>query len=397
MRATIEEAVQDLKKGKVILVSDDENRENEGDLVALAEHATPEIINFMITHGRGLLCTPIDAALARSLGLAPMVEENTDNHETAFTISVDYKLVSTGISAFERSQTIQAMIAPNAGPSDFHHPGHVFPLIARHGGVLERNGHTEAAVDLAELAGASPAAVICEVLREDGHMARLPELERMAEQFDLKWVTIKDLIAYRRRHHVRRVIDADLPTEYGHFRIIGYKDLLNEKEHIALVKGRLNDHEPTLVRIHSECLTGDIFGSKRCDCGPQLLASLRLIEERGQGALIYLRQEGRGIGLLNKLRAYKLQEQGEDTVEANEKLGFPADMRDYGVAAEILNDLGISDIQLLTNNPLKIEGLKQNGITQISRIPLEIPANEQNRSYLITKQQKMGHLLHFPI
>lgn len=394
MLSTIEDALQDLRKGKLVLVSDDEERENEGDLLVLAEHATPEAINFMVTYGKGLLCTPMAPSVAESLGFMPMVERNTDNHETAFTVSVDHKTVKTGISAFERSQTIRAMLEKGAGPADFHHPGHVFPLIARQGGVLERAGHTEAAVDLARLAGSQPVAVICEVLREDGHMARRPELERMAEQFQMKRITIKDLIAYRRSHQVRRTTEVNLPTEYGQFRAIGYQGLLDGKEHIVLVKGVIGDHEPTLVRVHSECLTGDVFGSQRCDCGPQLHASLRMIEARGKGVLIYLRQEGRGIGLLNKLRAYKLQEQGEDTVEANEKLGFPADMRDYGAAAEILSDLGIDDVLLMTNNPLKIEDLKKHGITRIKRVPIEIPANEQNRPYLLTKQQKMGHLLH---
>ncbi|MCI1881627.1 MAG: bifunctional 3,4-dihydroxy-2-butanone-4-phosphate synthase/GTP cyclohydrolase II [Sporolactobacillus sp.] len=394
MQETIEEAVQDLKRGKLILICDDKDRENEGDLVVLAEHATPAAVNFMVTHGKGLLCVPVDTGLARKLGLAPMVANNTDNHETAFTVSIDHRSTTTGISAFERSQTIRAMVSETAGATDFHRPGHVFPLIARQGGVLERRGHTEAAVDLAKLAGAVPAAAICEVLDDDGHMARRPALEKIAERFRLKTITIDDLAAYRRQAQVRRVTEVDLPTEYGRFHAVGYRGILDGKEHIALIRGRLGGNEPTLVRIHSECLTGDVFGSKRCDCGPQLHAALRRIAEQGRGVLIYLRQEGRGIGLLNKLRAYKLQEQGEDTVEANQALGFPADMRDYGAAAGILTDLGITNVQLLTNNPLKIKGLKQHGIARIERIPLEVPANAQNKSYLLTKKEKMGHLLH---
>ncbi|MFT8317024.1 MAG: bifunctional 3,4-dihydroxy-2-butanone-4-phosphate synthase/GTP cyclohydrolase II [Sporolactobacillus sp.] len=394
MFSSIDEAVQDLKNGKIVIVCDDENRENEGDLVALAEHAVPEVINFMVTNGKGLLCTPIDWSLAQSLDFVPMVEKNTDNHETAFTVSVDYRSVKTGISAFERAATIQAIVSDNARSSDFHHPGHVFPLIARKGGVIERNGHTEAAIDLAKLAGSKPAAVICEILREDGRMARLPELQTMAEKFNLKMITVKDLIIYRKKHQVRRITEADLPTLYGHFRAVGYKGTLDGEEHIAIIKGQVGGNEPTLVRVHSECLTGEVFGSQRCDCGPQLHAALRMIEQRGRGVVIYLRQEGRGIGLLNKLKAYKLQENGDDTVEANENLGFPADMRDYGSAAGILVDLGITNIQLMTNNPLKVEGLKQYGISQIQRVPLEIPANEMNRRYLITKEEKMGHFLH---
>lgn len=394
MQETIEEAVQDLKRGKLILICDDKDRENEGDLVVLAEHATPAAVNFMVTHGKGLLCVPVDTGLARKLGLAPMVANNTDNHETAFTVSIDHRSTTTGISAFERSQTIRAMVSETARATDFHRPGHVFPLIARQGGVLERRGHTEAAVDLAKLAGAVPAAAICEVLDDDGHMARRPALEKIAERFRLKTITIDDLAAYRRQAQVRRVTEVDLPTEYGRFHAVGYRGILDGKEHIALIRGRLGGNEPTLVRIHSECLTGDVFGSKRCDCGPQLHAALRRIAEQGRGVLIYLRQEGRGIGLLNKLRAYKLQEQGEDTVEANQALGFPADMRDYGAAAGILTDLGITNVQLLTNNPLKIKGLKQHGIARIERIPLEVPANAQNKSYLLTKKEKMGHLLH---
>lgn len=394
MPASIEEALSDLKKGKIVIVCDDEGRENEGDLVALAEKVTPETINFMITHGRGLLCTPVCRSLAESLGFKPMVASNTDRHETAFTVSVDYKDTKTGISAFERAQTIRAIVSDDVTASDFNHPGHVFPLIAKDGGVLERGGHTEAAVDLAKLAGAKPAGVICEIIRDDGRMARFPELEKMAETFGIKIITVRDLVAYRRAHGVSRVVTADLPTDYGHFKAIGYTGPFDEKETIAIVKGDVGGGNPTLVRLHSECLTGDVFGSKRCDCGPQLHASLQMIERRGAGVVIYLRQEGRGIGLINKLKAYKLQEAGEDTVEANEHLGFPADLRDYHTAAEILRDLGVTNVQLLTNNPLKISDLKEHGISQIERVPLEMPIGKENKKYMQTKVEKMGHLLH---
>ncbi|RYM05660.1 bifunctional 3,4-dihydroxy-2-butanone-4-phosphate synthase/GTP cyclohydrolase II [Sporolactobacillus sp. THM7-7] len=394
MLSSIEEAVRDLKKGKIVIVCDDEHRENEGDLVALAETITPETINFMITHGKGLLCTPVARSLADSLGFKPMTENNTDKHETAFTVSVDHKTTKTGISAFERAQTILAIASDGSKPSDFNRPGHVFPLIAKEGGVLERFGHTEASVDLARLAGAKPAAVICEIIRDDGHMARFPEIEQMAERFRLKVITVKDLIAYRKKNGVRRVVTADLPTAYGHFKAIGYSSPFEDKETVALVKGPIGGTKPTLVRLHSECLTGDVFGSKRCDCGPQLHTSLRMIEERGSGVVIYLRQEGRGIGLLNKLKAYKLQEEGDDTVEANTHLGFPADLRDYHTAASILLDLGIGHVQLLTNNPRKIADLKKYGIQKIERVPLEMPMEKENERYMQTKAEKMGHLLH---
>lgn len=392
---TIEEAVEDLKQGKVIIVVDDEDRENEGDLVALAEKVTPEVINFMIKEARGLVCTPIAEERAKELNLPQMVEKNTDNHETAFTVSVDHISATTGISAHERASTVKALIDPKTKANDFRKPGHVFPLVAKKGGVLRRAGHTEATVDLARLAGCYPAGVICEVINEDGTMARVNDLKQVSEQHNLKMITVAELIKYRQKEErlINREVEVTLPTEYGEFKMIAYTNALDDKEHIALVKGDISKDTPTLVRVHSECLTGDLFGSKRCDCGPQLHQALRQIEEAGEGALLYMRQEGRGIGLLNKLKAYELQENGFDTVEANLELGFAADLRDYGIGAQMLKDLGIGKIKLLTNNPRKIKGLEGYGLEVVERIPIIIEPNECNSTYLCTKKEKLGHLL----
>jgi 3,4-dihydroxy 2-butanone 4-phosphate synthase/GTP cyclohydrolase II len=394
---TIEEALKDLQEGKVIIVCDDEDRENEGDFVSLAEKATPAVINFMATHGRGLICVPVVEELAEKLDLAPMVNHNTDSHGTAFTVSIDHKSTTTGISAYERSATIIELLSPASKAGDFKRPGHIFPLVAKKGGVLRRAGHTEAAVDLAQMSGSYPAGVICEIMNEDGSMARVPQLREIADRFNLKMITIKDLIQYRNRKDklVQREVEIKLPTEFGDFRAIGYSNIVDGKEHVALVKGDIDPEAPTLVRVHSECLTGDVFGSNRCDCGPQLHAALAQIEKAGNGVLLYMRQEGRGIGLLNKMRAYKLQEQGFDTVEANEKLGFGADLRDYGIGAQILRDLGISKMNLLTNNPRKIAGLKGYDLEVVDRIALQMPTKEANENYLKTKHSKLGHMLHF--
>ncbi|MGG3453401.1 bifunctional 3,4-dihydroxy-2-butanone-4-phosphate synthase/GTP cyclohydrolase II [Paenibacillus rhizolycopersici] len=393
----VEEAIYELMRGKVIIVVDDEDRENEGDFVALAEKATPEVINFMITQGRGLVCLPITAERAEELDLQPMVAQNTDNHGTAFTVSIDHKDTTTGISAYERSLTVKAIMDPNAKAADFRRPGHMFPLIAKKGGVLRRAGHTEAAVDLARMCGAYPAGVICEVIKEDGTMARLPDLVEIAKTYDLKLISVKDLIHYRNEKEklVTREVEVRMPTDYGVFRAVAYTNDVDNKEHVALVKGEIDGDEPVLVRVHSECLTGDVFHSHRCDCGPQFEAALRQIEEAGRGVLLYMRQEGRGIGLINKLKAYKLQEQGFDTVDANLKLGFPADLRDYGIGAQILKDLGVRQIRLMTNNPRKIKGLEGYGLEVVERVPIQMKENADNTKYLHTKQAKLGHLLKF--
>jgi 3,4-dihydroxy 2-butanone 4-phosphate synthase/GTP cyclohydrolase II len=394
---TIEEALEEIRRGRMVIVTDDEDRENEGDLVMAAQFVTPEAVNFMAKEGRGLICLALTPQRCDQLGLKLMTAKNEAPLETAFTVSIEAaEGVTTGISAADRSQTIQVAIDPATSPRDIVVPGHVFPLKAKEGGVLERSGHTEASVDLARLAGLNPSGVICEVMNEDGTMARVDDLTRYAEKHDLKMVTIADLIAYRRENEklVERVVSTALPTSFGDFSAVGYRSLVDDKHHVAMVKGDVATGEPVLVRVHSECLTGDVFHSMRCDCGEQLAAAMAMIEEEGRGVLLYLSQEGRGIGLLNKLRAYKLQEEGLDTVDANLKLGLPADLRDYGIGAQILRDLGLHDIRILTNNPKKIIGLEGHGLHVTEQVKIEAPPNLHNESYLRTKRDRMGHILH---
>ncbi len=394
---SIEEALEDFEKGKMIVVVDDEDRENEGDLVMAAEMVTPETVNFMIRYGRGLVCVPLISERIQELNLPLMVTHNTDSHETAFTVSVDAEGTTTGISAFERAMTIKKLIDLEAGPSDFTKPGHIFPLKAREGGVLRRAGHTEAAVDLAKLSGFYPAGVICEILNEDGTMARVPQLQDFVKEHGLKIITIADLIQYRTRKEklVWREVETLLPTQFGDFKLIAYANSLDDKTHLALVKGEIDKEKPVLVRVHSECMTGDVLGSLRCDCGKQLAQAMEMIEAEGSGVLVYMRQEGRGIGLLNKIKAYHLQDCGRDTVEANEELGFPADLRDYGLGAQILVDIGVGKMRLLTNNPRKIKGVDGYGLTVVERVPLEFSPCTYNSHYLKAKKEKLGHLLDY--
>ena len=392
---TIEEAIEDIKQGKLIIVVDDEDRENEGDFLTAARNVTPEVINFMATHGRGLICAPITPERSQELGLNLMVTRNNAVHETAFTVSVDLLTqgCTTGISAQDRAKTVQALINPNTKPDELGKPGHIFPLIANKEGVLRRAGHTEAAIDLSRLAGFEPAGCIVEILNEDGSMARLPDLIKVAERFNLKLITIKDLIEYRLKTEslIRRIISVEMPTKHGHFELVAFEQKDNGQEHLVLKKGTWEPNEPVLVRVHSSCITGDIFHSMRCDCGEQLQKSMEMIEHEGKGAIIYINQEGRGIGLTNKLKAYKLQEQGLDTVDANVQLGFKPDERDYGVGAQMLRDIGIHKMRLMTNNPTKRAGLIGYGLEIVENVPIKAPANKHNENYLKTKRERMGH------
>ncbi|MCI5523225.1 MAG: bifunctional 3,4-dihydroxy-2-butanone-4-phosphate synthase/GTP cyclohydrolase II [Spirochaetia bacterium] len=395
----ISEALEDLRQGKIIMVVDDEDRENEGDLIVAAKYATPENVNFIAKYARGLICMPVSEEIAAKFNFAPMTATNTDNHETAFTVSVDHISTSTGISAYDRSATAIALTDDSTTAESFRRPGHMFPLIAKRNGVFERNGHTEATVDLCRLAGLEEAGLCCEIMSDDGHMARLPELVQLAEKWNMKLVSIADLITYRKSHEkiVERIACANLPTKYGQFKIYGYKDLVTGVEHAALVLGDVSNGEPVLGRVHSECLTGDAFGSLKCDCGDQFAAAMSQIEKEGRGVLVYLRQEGRGIGLLNKIRAYALQDEGLDTVDANLALGLPEDARDYNCGVQILRDLGISKLKLMTNNPQKVYGLNKEecGLEITERIPIEMPVRKQDEFYLKTKAVRMGHILNY--